>query len=195
MKIIITRHGETEENKAGIIQGHLPGVLSELGKEQAEKLAERLRDEGLDLIISSDLARAHDTAKTIGELHSDIDLTLDERLRERFLGELQGETKKGVGLPKGIHLMDFIKEGSFESDEKIFVRARALIKDILGKSEKDVLLVGHEGICGYIIGILLNKNDEELKKVIGLENTSVTIFEGDENNMKLKLLNDTSHLG
>jgi len=190
MKLIITRHGETEENKKRIIQGHLPGILSEAGKGQAEKLAERLKDEKIGLIVSSDLARAFDTAKIVAKFHSDIDLTLDKRLRERFLGELQGKTKKEVGLPDGIHLMDFIKKGDFESDEKIFARARDLIKDILENSEKDILLVGHEGICGYIVGILLNKNDEELKKVIGLENTSVSIFEDGE----MKLLNCTEHL-
>ena len=50
MRLIITRHGETEENKAGIMQGHLPGVLSELGKEQAEKLAERFKNDKIDLV-------------------------------------------------------------------------------------------------------------------------------------------------
>ena len=45
MKLIIVRHGETEENKIGIIQGHLPGTLSVIGIEQAQKIALRLKDE------------------------------------------------------------------------------------------------------------------------------------------------------
>ena len=45
MKLIITRHGETIENTEGIIQGHLHGTLSKLGKEQARKVAERLKKE------------------------------------------------------------------------------------------------------------------------------------------------------
>ena len=65
MKLIITRHGETEENKAGIIQGHLPGHLSEAGIEQAKKVAFRLKDEKINFIYSSDLDRAADTAKEI----------------------------------------------------------------------------------------------------------------------------------
>ncbi len=42
MKIILTRHGRTVENDAGILQGHLSGTLNDTGKEQARRLAERL---------------------------------------------------------------------------------------------------------------------------------------------------------
>ena len=45
MRLLITRHGETIENKAGILQGHTEGTLSGLGIEQAEKLASRLKNE------------------------------------------------------------------------------------------------------------------------------------------------------
>jgi len=45
MKLIITRHGETEENTKGIIMGHLPGKLTPLGIEQAKKVAQRLKNE------------------------------------------------------------------------------------------------------------------------------------------------------
>ena len=65
MKLIIARHGETEENKKGILQGHLPGKLTELGIEQSKKLALRLKNEKIDAIYSSDLARASNTAKEI----------------------------------------------------------------------------------------------------------------------------------
>jgi len=74
MKLIITRHGETEENKNRIIQGHIDGTLSQLGLEQAKKLAERLKDEKIDLIFSSDLGRALNTAKEVAKFHKDIPL-------------------------------------------------------------------------------------------------------------------------
>ena len=45
MRLIITRHGETEENIKGIHQGHMPGILSKLGIEQAKKLALRLKND------------------------------------------------------------------------------------------------------------------------------------------------------
>jgi len=193
MRLIITRHGETEENKAGIMQGHLPGVLSELGKEQARKLAERLKDEKIDLIISSDLARALDTAKTIAKFHPDIDLVLDERLRERFLGEFEGKTKESMGIPKERLISDFITGGNAEGGDEFFARAGALVEDVLKRSEGNILLVGHNGICKAVLGNLLGIRN--LSEIVGLKNTSVSIFENDGDGMKMKLLNCVEHLG
>ena len=62
MKLIIVRHGETIENQAKILQGHLPGTLSNKGIEQAKTIALNLKQEKIAAIYSSDLARAADTA-------------------------------------------------------------------------------------------------------------------------------------
>ena len=72
MKLIITRHGETIENAKRICQGHLGGNLSKKGKLQAKKLAERLKNEKLDVIYSSDLKRTKDTTKEIKKYHRNI---------------------------------------------------------------------------------------------------------------------------
>ncbi|GBE19836.1 glucosyl-3-phosphoglycerate phosphatase [archaeon BMS3Abin17] len=69
MKLILVRHGETEENKRREIMGQKQGTLSSLGIEQAKKVAQRLKDEKIDYIFSSDLARASDTAKEIHKFH------------------------------------------------------------------------------------------------------------------------------
>ncbi|MCK4650304.1 histidine phosphatase family protein [Candidatus Pacearchaeota archaeon] len=196
MRLIITRHGETKENKAGIIQGHSPGVLSDLGKEQAGKLAKRLKDEKIDLIISSDLDRALDTAKAVIKFHEGVDLVLDERLRERFFGGLEGKKIKELGVPTGMPLMEslkFLKDEDFENNEEILARAKDLVKDILEKDKGNVLLVGHGGICKFVIAVLGEKNIEDLKGV-WLENTSISIFEGESKEMRLRLLNCVEHL-
>lgn len=86
MKLIITRHGETEENKSGIFQGHLPGKLSPLGIEQAKKLALRLKDENIDFIYSSDLIRSSDTAKEIAKFYPNTPIKFVKELRETFGG-------------------------------------------------------------------------------------------------------------
>ena len=65
IELILSRHGETEENKLHIMQGQLPGHLSELGKQQAKALAETLDKEELDVIVCSDLARSYDTAMAV----------------------------------------------------------------------------------------------------------------------------------
>ncbi len=188
MRLIITRHGETEENKAGIKQGHLPGTLSELGVRQAEKLAERLKDEKIDLIISSDLARALDTAKIIAKFHPDVDLILNEKLRERYFGKFQGKTKKEFGIPSHLPVSDFAGDDDIESDKDFFSRGGDLIREVIGRPEENILLIGHGGIIKSIIGNLLGI--ENLKEIEGLKNTSVSIFEYGE----MKLLNCVRHL-
>jgi len=189
MRLIITRRGETEENKAGIMQGHLPGTLSELGKEQAGKLAERLKDEKIDLIVSSDLARALDTAKVVAEFHPGVELVLDERLRERFWGEFDGKTPEEVGCPKNKLIWDYATEESAVEDGNIFfARARALVEDVLKRPEENILLVGHNWICKAVLENLLGVRD--LREIVGLKNTSVSVFEDGE----MKLLNCVEHL-
>ena len=67
--LLLTRHGETIENQRHVLQGQLPGTLSPLGKEQAVVLAEQLKQEPLDVIVCSDLARSYDTAKVVAGYH------------------------------------------------------------------------------------------------------------------------------
>ncbi len=193
MKLIITRHGETIENKQGIMQGHLPGKLSELGIEQAKKLAERLKEEKIDVIYSSDLTRAADTAKEIAKFHSDVPLIFTKELRERNLGELQGRNKSEFGWKEGS--MELVGEKG-ETLEESVERAKKFLHQILHKHKKDtVLVIGHNGINKAIISQIIGKTMMEMKKMGILKNTCVNIFEIDENkNHKIILFNCAKHL-
>lgn len=195
MRLIITRHGETIENKQGIMQGQLQGNLSENGKEQAKKLSERLKNEKIDFIYSSDLARAAHTAKEIAKNHPTTPIQFTKELRERNMGEYQG---------KKINEFEKQKEGSMtykkpekgESIEEFYERSNKFLHDILHKHKKDVvLLVGHNGINKAIIGQIMNKNLAEMINIEKLRNTSINIFEIDENeNHDIILFNCTNHL-
>ncbi len=169
MKLIITRHGETEENKKGILQGHLPGKLTDLGKEQARKLALRLKKEKIDAIYSSDLARAADTANEIAKFHPNANLTFVEELRERNQGSLSG---------KFIHKIDWSKPKDTENSEKMLERANNLLKKVLN-SHKDetVLFVSHGGLIGSLLSLITNKPLEEIKKMKNMGNAAVSIFD------------------
>ena len=186
VKIIITRHGETEENKQGILQGHLPGVLSNLGIEQAKQLAKRLKNERIDLIFSSDLARASDTAKEIAKLHPEIKLFLVPELRERDQGTITGKSIKEI---------DWNKPRDTEKSEAMLKRASSFISNLIKKyPDKTVLLVGHNGINKEIIAALLNKGVEELRQIEAQKNTAITIFEINKDKIEIKLMNCTEHL-
>lgn len=196
MRLIITRHGETEENLAGIIQGHLPSKLATSGIAQAKKLALRLKDEKIDFIFSSDLARSADTTKEIIEFHPNIPVAFVKDLRERCFGELEG--KKIIDLNLG--QKDFTtKMGDMsggESIEQLYKRVENFLHQILSKHHKDnVLFVGHNGTNKALIAVITGKKHESIQEIENQHNTSISIFEIDEDkNHKIHLLNCIKHL-
>ncbi len=88
-RLIVIRHGETDWNRAGRIQGHTDIPLNALGLEQARRLAEALAEEPLDAIFSSDLRRAQQTALGLAGPRG-LSLALDADLRERSFGRFEG---------------------------------------------------------------------------------------------------------
>jgi probable phosphoglycerate mutase len=95
--ITLLRHGETTWNAIRRVQGQLDSPLSTRGLEQAEALAQRLRDEKFDALYASDLSRAFDTARKIAAL-TGLEIHIDERLRERHYGKFQGLTWDEIKL-------------------------------------------------------------------------------------------------
>jgi 2,3-bisphosphoglycerate-dependent phosphoglycerate mutase len=92
MQIFVIRHAETSENRTGIVQGHLPGHLTERGQQQARELGLKLVEHGpFDQIVSSDLDRAKETADLISREIPPCRIAYDERLRERCYGPLDGQ--------------------------------------------------------------------------------------------------------
>jgi broad specificity phosphatase PhoE len=87
--VVFETHSTSEDNEAGIATGWLPGRLSARGREQARKLGERRRDDSLDVVFTSDLGRAVETAE-IAFAGSPLPIVADERLRECDYGELNG---------------------------------------------------------------------------------------------------------
>ena len=83
------RHGETDWNREGRLQGHTDTSLNETGVAQAEALVERLRPHRLDSVISSDLARAWTTGRIVAE-GLGIPLIREPGLREAHIGEAEG---------------------------------------------------------------------------------------------------------
>ena len=94
-RLIAVRHGETAWNVEARLQGQLDIPLNERGHEQALRTAHWLADDGPDVVVSSDLARAQATAKAIATFNR-IPLELDAGLRERSFGGFQGMTHTEV---------------------------------------------------------------------------------------------------
>ena len=196
MKLILTRHGETEENIAGIMQGHLPGKLSEEGIEQAKKLAARLKTEKIDCIYSSDLARAADTAREIAKHHPSVPIYFVKDLRERHFGEFQGRNKSEFGWGAKDFKATLLEPKEGETMKQVYERAKKFLYQILKKHNNEtILFVGHNGINKAMTAIIVGKTVDEIKTMENSKNTSVSIFEIDENkNHKTHLLNCVKHL-
>ncbi len=90
-RILLARHGQSEWNAAGRWQGQADPPLTELGRAQAAALAQSLATEPLDAIVSSDLVRAFETARIIGDARG-LPVEADARLREIDCGEWSGLT-------------------------------------------------------------------------------------------------------
>ena len=89
--LLLVRHGETDWNADGRLQGQTDRPLNECGRRQARQLAGELADEKLDAVYASDLSRARETAEIVGE-QLGLAVVLDADLREKDWGTWEGLT-------------------------------------------------------------------------------------------------------
>lgn len=145
MEIYIVRHGQTEENIRKILQGHMPGNLTEEGKAQVRATAETLAKEGVAFkcIVSSDLKRAMDSADIIAErLH--LPVVPMKILRERDWGEYTGMS---LSEAKEKYRKDgkWVFQGeSAETEEGIYRRAARAMEELRQLyRDNTIILVTH----------------------------------------------------
>ena len=144
MKLYVLRHGETNENITGIMQGNMETVLNEVGKSQAISVRDKVKKADIDLVISSPKKRTIQTAQLAAP---DIPLILDDRLLSRNHGEFQGMRRDEVNLQDYWNIKLNKQFEKAESMGEIFNRVSSLLNDIsINYSDKTVLLVTHSGI-------------------------------------------------
>lgn len=97
MRLLLVRHGETDWNAAGRIQGSTDIALNDAGRRQAQKLHERLQDRTIDAVYSSDLSRALETARIVAGderlVGQRVPLWAVGALREIAYGQWEGKTR------------------------------------------------------------------------------------------------------
>lgn len=177
MKLILVRHGQTNENIKGILLGQNPGKLSKEGIESAKKLSKALANKSIDHLISSDLKRCVDTALILVS-ENGWSLTLDKRLREINFGEYQGK-------PYGVISGDFsnnldAKFPSGESNRQLIKRVVDCINEILSThSNNTILLVSHSGPISAILAAYHGTEFNEALIIYKLGNSEFTEIELD----------------
>lgn len=184
----LIRHGRTEWNTLGRLQGQMDTDLTDEGREQAKRLCIRLRQEEWNCIISSDLSRARETAEIIS-LHSGIPFqAVDSRLRERCFGQAEGLTLEERMERFGPDWKTRVPD--METDEDVWSRWMDFAGDLSAAytSDHKVLLVSHGS---FIVQVLrgLSLEREEL-----LQNTSLTILQRTPDSWNLVLYNCLAHI-
>jgi 2,3-bisphosphoglycerate-dependent phosphoglycerate mutase len=137
--LLLARHGETDWNRELRIQGSSDIELNDLGRRQAQALAQELTDVDLDAIYSSDLARARQTAEAVAATHA-LEVRFDRRLRERSFGSWEGLTREDIAtFPEG-------SRHDGESDDEVRARVLEAIEEISrAHPGEQVLVVSHGG--------------------------------------------------
>lgn len=196
MKLIIVRHGETLENKIGQLQGQLlQGELSGDGIIQANKLSNKLKKEKIDIIYSSPLKRALDTARIVGKLHPNIPIKTDKRIIERALGNFEGMClKKFKSLNLDIDDEKLMDKENVEKIGEMTNRVKEFVKELKEKKrEKTILICGHFWINTILSSYLLGR-EEGISKYQNIPNASISIFEFKNNTFVQKAIRCDKHL-
>jgi 2,3-bisphosphoglycerate-dependent phosphoglycerate mutase/probable phosphoglycerate mutase len=162
-RLVLLRHGQTDCNIAGRMQGHLDSLLTEVGQAQAAAVAPELARLGPDRLISSDLRRAVDTAEAVA-VAANLPVKLDSRLRETHIGDWQGRTVAQVEQESPGAIAAWRSDPAYrppggESRVEVVRRSRPVI-DELDEEYADnpqgiVVMVAHGGvIAGLVCGLL-----------------------------------------
>ena len=201
MKTIIfaVRHGETEWNLLGKQPRHLDSPLTDDGIRQAHLLAEGLVGKNIDILFSSDLGRALQTADIIAKRLS-LDIHVDSRLRERHLGITQTLTKEEFAekYPEEAAQFntedpDYILPGG-ESARQRFNRCIDCAEDLArSNADKRILIVGHGGVLNSLFYKATNTPRTEPRR-FSLFNASINSFCISDGQWRLDTWGEIAHL-
>jgi len=199
MKLLLTRHGQTDWNIAGRYQGHSDIPLNQMGQSQAVKIAQRLSQETIHAIYTSDLSRAAHTAQAIADFHQ-LEIKKDLRWRELSFGDWEGMTYKEMST----HSPDLFSKWMLDSMNistpngetlaQLAERAKAALDEIKRiHKDQTVLVVSHSGaiqsLLSTVLGVDLNRYWQF--KISQASLSELTVY---EDSAVLNLFNDTSHL-
>lgn len=163
-RLIMLRHGQTEHNATNRMQGQTDTALSEIGRAQAAAIAPVIAALAPDVVISSNLARAADTAAAIVAL-TGHELRTDARLRETHLGQWQDRTHTEVDRDYPGARLHWRGDARWappggESRVEVAARARAVVDELsaahAGGEPVTALLVAHGGLIAALTASLLD---------------------------------------
>lgn len=199
MELYIVRHGETEFNRANILQGaSIPSQLNSKGEKQASLLGERLKKIKFDHIYTSDLNRAKKTAEIIsGQLDFVPQITECRDLRERNYGDFEGHTWDDVRKNLNTDAQRSVVWAPPNGESLYDVKNRIekfldYVKSKHGEND-NILVVTHNGAVIMMFLCLLELTLDSHKNFI-FSNGSLSCFHIGDRFNRLVLANDVCHL-
>lgn len=199
-RFILVRHGETDWNREGRIQGQLDSPLSAQGTAQAGSVAARLQREAFDALVCSDLGRARRTAEIIA-LRTGHEVVADARLRERHYGIFQGLTRDEARAAHPQAYAAYEAGGidealpAGESMRQCFERNLACLEALAARhSGARVVVVGHGGVLDglhrHVLGLA-----HAGEGAFAIVNASLNWFSHEGGVWGLERWGDVEHLG
>ena len=197
----LVRHGETDWNLNGRIQGQSDVPLNATGIRQVSHLAQRLEDIHFDAVYSSDLARTHETAQIITS-GRDIEIAADPDLREFSFGEWEGLTDTEIEARQPGALSERISAGNEafaapggENTWQVLDRVRRFCERTAKRHDPsdDVLVVAHGGSIRALAVALLDFAATDFWR-FRIHCASLGIVRNHSDGRVLVRWNDISHL-
>lgn len=188
LKVTIVRHGETNWNAIGRLQGKKDIALNNIGREQAQECREALLDLDYHMIVSSSLKRAKQTARIIHHKSSAGFLEMGYFV-ERHFGDGEGLTKE-ERAEKFPNTTDYPNQESLEDfNKRIMTGLDYLVEHFDGK---EIILVTHGAVINELLATLSN---ETLKRgEMGLVNGSISTIEYEDGKWSIINYNQHDHL-
>lgn len=198
-QLLLVRHGQTDWNLRGLVQGQTDEPLDDKGRDQARRLGQRLAGMGLTALHSSDLSRAAETAALVGAA-TNLAPQLSAAWRELNLGAAEGRPRaEALGDHADMASAAALSQGPLAEGAETWeqVQARvlpALTAMLAAHPGERVLLVGHGGSLKVLLSHLLGLDRAMVPRLSVGGNTGLSIVEFHHGEPRLVLLNDQSHL-
>ena len=178
MKLILVRHGQTDANKNGIVQGVDDNKLNSTGIEQAKEVGKELKKKyKIDMVFCSPLIRCVETLNNILEEYPiEGEIFMCKLIQERDFGEYTGVDEKNINEKELNQKTKLTEETGVEDIESLEKRSQLFLEDLkLEDGNKTVLVISHHGPIRMMINKLTGKNLDDIK----VENGKILEFDID----------------
>jgi len=193
--LYLVRHGESEANATGRFAGQTDSPLTELGRRQAEIVADTLAKIPFDRVASSDLSRARDTAAAIARRHG-VPVEAFPELREIDVGEAAGRAFEDLRQRPDWTPEGFVQWPGGESLEAALRRTTTLIDRLVAESPgKRLCIVGHGGTTRILVSHFLGMLPKLYRHPTPSANTNITVVHTDGITYRVEALFEDKHLG